>query len=162
MPTTFSRPQILLHWITVVLVAAQFVLHEPIAEAFDRMLDGETVARTATIAIHVFGGFLVFALTLARLGLKLSHGTPPAPPEEPALFARLSELAHWAFYALLVALPVTGAVAWFRVSETAGDIHEVLRALLLGLIAVHIAAALVHRFVWKTDVMQRMSLRGAK
>lgn len=158
MPTTYSPLQIRLHWIIVALVALQYILHEPIAEAFERWQDtGTTPDASPLVAAHVFGGFLVFALTLVRLAVRRSQGVPPPPASESPVLQNLAGLTHWAFYGLLVLLPVSGAVAWFRGSETAGDVHEVLRAVLLGLIALHVGAALMHHFVWKTDVLRRMT-----
>jgi cytochrome b561 len=40
--------------------------------------------------------------------------------------------------------------------QTAGDLHGVLAWVLFGLICVHVAAALFHRFVLRDQVLQRM------
>lgn len=156
MVTGYAKSQIALHWSIAALVVVQYALHEPMAEAFDRVIDGGAATVSAGVGLHIFGGFLIFALTLIRLQLRLTRGTPPAPEAEPAPLRTLSRLAHWAFYVLLVLLPVSGAVAWFRQSEAAGDAHEVFRALLLGLIVLHLAGVAVHQLVWKTGLMQRM------
>ena len=156
MTTGYSRAQVALHWATVALVAVQYVGHEPIAEAFDAAQDGGAAVITPLVGLHIGAGVIVFVLALVRLGLRASHGAPPPPEAEPPLLRALAHWAHLAFYALLIALPVTGAAAWFRQSGTAGDIHEVLRALLLGLIVLHLAGVAVHQFVWKTDILSRM------
>lgn len=157
MTDRYSRLQIRLHWIIVALVALQYIVHEPITVAFDRLLDGQPVTPSVPVGLHVFGGFTVFALTLVRLAVRQSQGVPPPPASEAALLQKLAGLTHWAFYALLVALPVTGALAWFRGLEAAAEVHEVLRAVLLGLIVLHAGAALMHHFVFKTDVLRRMT-----
>ena len=156
MPQSYSRQQILLHWIIVALVALQYLLHEGMSDAFEAVEDGGLPEATALASGHIFGGFVVFALTLWRLQLRLTHGVPPAPEAEPETFRTISKAAHWAFYGLLILLPISGAVAWFRASEAAGEVHEVLRALLLALIAAHVGAVLVHQFVWKTNLGARM------
>ncbi|MBF9056795.1 hypothetical protein HKCCA1065_09330 [Rhodobacterales bacterium HKCCA1065] len=38
--------------------------------------------------------------------------------------------------------------------------HEVLKSLLMLLVLVHVGAVLVHQFVWKTNIMQRMKRAG--
>jgi len=72
------------------------------------------------------------------------------------VFRRLSHLAHLAIYALLILLPVTGALAWGGRMEAAGDAHEVLKTLLLLLVIAHVGAVAVHQLVWKTGLMKRM------
>ncbi len=152
----YTRKQVALHWTIMALVAVQFLFHEAMSDAFDIVMDGRDAGVSALTGLHIFLGFVIFALTLIRLQIRWSDGAPPPPDAEPAPFRTLSKAAHWAFYGLLVALPVSGAVAWFRRNEAAGDVHEVLRALLLALIAMHVAAVLVHQFVWKTDLLSRM------
>ena len=46
-----------------------------------------------------------------RLSLRMTHGAPPAPDAEPEPLRKASHLAHWAFYALLAVIPISGAVA---------------------------------------------------
>lgn len=83
-------------------------------------------------------------------------------------------------YALLVAVPVLG---WINASSRAwpltlfgvvplpalspagssfghamGDVHSVLAWALFALIFLHVAAALLHRFVFRDRVLQRLAL----
>lgn len=157
MTDRYSQIQIRLHWIIFALVALQYLLHDGISAAFDRVEDGAAPAMTALAGAHIFGGFLVFALMLARLYIRMTQGVPPPPDSEGPLLSKLAGAVHWAFYALLVLLPVTGAVAWFRASQSAAEVHEILRAVLLALIVLHAGAALMHHFVFKTDVLRRMT-----
>ena len=160
MPTTYSRTQILLHWLMFILIAAQFLLHEPISEAWDKIEDGLPYAFHPLIAAHVFGGLLILVLVLWRGKIRLSHGAPSLPAEEPALMKLAAHATHLSLYALMVLLPVSGAVAWFGGVEAAGEAHEVMRAVLLFLVLLHVVAALYHQFVLKTNIMARMKLSG--
>ncbi len=160
MPTGYSRPQIVLHWITFLILISQFVFHDFISDAFDAMLDGRTVAFHPLIALHVFGGFLVFVLALVRLQMRASRGVPPLPEDEPAPLKLLAHVTHYALYALLILLPISGAVAWFQGVEAAGEAHEVMRGILLVLVGLHVAGALVQQFVLKTNIMARMRTPG--
>ena len=160
MPSTYSRTQILLHWLMFILIAAQFLLHEPIAEAWDKVEDGLPYAFHPLIAAHVLGGLLILVLVLWRIKIRLSHGAPALPDKEPALMKLAAHVAHLSLYALMILMPVTGAVAWLGGVEAAGEAHEVLRAVLLLLVLLHVVAALFHQFVLKTNLMARMKLSG--
>jgi cytochrome b561 len=59
-------------------------------------------------------------------------------------------------------MPLSGAAAYYFGVEPAGFVHGGPMKLLLWLVIIaHIVAALVHKFVWKTDVMDRMT-KGVK
>jgi cytochrome b561 len=156
-PDGYSKMQIRLHWITVLLVALQYLLHDGIADAYDRALQTGIYAFSVPVAGHILGGVAILVLALWRLFLRNEHGTPPSPEGEPPLFRRLAHWNHLAFYALLILLPVTGALAWGGRSEGASDAHEVLRAVLLLLIVAHVGAVAIHQFVWKTGLIRRMT-----
>lgn len=155
-PTAYSRTQIRLHWLVFGLLVLQYLLHESITEAFDMVEDGLTPAFDPLVAAHVFGGFLIFVLTAARLYLRVERGVPPLPDSDPPLQRIAAHVTHYTLYGLLIALPISGAVAWFRGNEAAADAHEAMRAILLVLVGLHVAAALYHQFVLKDGLMQRM------
>lgn len=155
--TGYSKTQIILHWVTVGLVAAQYLFHDGISEAFEAGLDSGAMTLTLPAGFHLGGGMLILGLTIYRLFLRSSEGVPGAPEGEPGWAALAARATHFAFYLVLFLLPVTGAVAWARGSEAAGEAHEVLRAVLLALIAAHVGAVLVHQFVWKTGLAARMT-----
>ncbi|MCT4684773.1 MAG: cytochrome b/b6 domain-containing protein [Roseicyclus sp.] len=155
-PTGYTRTQIRLHWIVVLLIALQYILHETIAEAWESWLDGAEVGFDPLIAQHVLMGGLVAVLVVWRLALRLTHGAPPPPEEEHPALKLAAHATHWAFYALMLLLPVSGGVAWFGGVEAAAEAHEAMKTLLLLLIVLHVAAALVHQFIFKTNLMARM------
>lgn len=158
--TGYSSKQIALHWIIAALIVAQFVFHDGISEAYDIAVETGLYEPSFAWASHAIPGMLILVLAIWRLILRLRLGAPDAPEGEPALFARLGHAAHWAFYALLFALPLSGMAAWGGQVEAAADVHEALKAALLVLILAHIGAVLVHQFVWKTNIMARMKRAG--
>jgi len=160
MPTHYSRAQIALHWVIFLLIALQYLFHEPIAEAWEILAEGGQVSFSPLIAGHVAGGLLVLALVVWRIGLRLTRGAPPLPAEEPAPLKLAAHATHLGLYGLMVLMPVTGALAWFGGLESMGETHEVLRALLLLLIGLHILGALYQQFVLKTGIMERMKRAG--
>jgi cytochrome b561 len=132
------------------------VLHEPMAEAWDMVKDGQTPAFNWLVLAHVFGGGLVLVFALWRLILRQTRGVPDAPMSEPAPLRLAAHLGHLALYALMILMPVSGMVAWFGGIESAADAHEVLKTAMLALVAVHVVAALWHQFWLKDGLLLRM------
>lgn len=155
-PKGYSARQIRLHWIVTVLIVLQFVLHEPMAEAWDGLETGQSPAFNWLVLSHVIGGVLVLIFALWRLALRATRGVPPPPSAEPAPLRSAAHLAHLALYALMILMPLSGLAAWFGRVEVAGEVHEALRLALLGLIALHVLAALWHQFWLKDGLLQRM------
>lgn len=155
-PAGYSATQIALHWAVAALVAAQFIFHDWISDAWDMRRAGDTHSFHPLILAHVAGGGLIAILVAWRLVLRLRRGAPPPPANQPAPLKSLSHVAHWAFYAVLGAMAVTGAAAWFGGVTPAAQVHNVLKVVLLVLIGLHVLAVPFHRVVLKNDVMQRM------
>ncbi len=155
-PTGYTRTQIRLHWIVVALITFQYVLHDTISDAWDAHLTGAEVPFDPLIAQHVLMGGLVAVLVVWRLALRLTHGAPPPPEKEHPALKLAAHATHWAFYALMLLMPFSGAMAWFAGAEAAAQGHNVMKVALLALIGLHVAAALAHQFVFKTNLMARM------
>lgn len=155
-PKGYSLAQIRLHWIVAALIAAQYLLKEPIEQAWDTYLKGGEVVFNPLILAHVAGGGLVLLLVIWRLSLRLTRGAPKPPEQEHALLQTAAHLTHWTLYLLMILMPVTGALAWFGGVEQAAFAHDVLKAPLLILSVLHVAAALFHQFVLKTNLIARM------
>ena len=160
MPTAYSRSQIMLHWLIFLLITVQFLLHEPMSEAWDRVEDGLAVSFDPLVASHVVLGGLIFLLMMWRVVLRLKRGAPELPAEEPPALKLIANLTHMGLYVLMVLMPISGAVAWFGGAEAAAEAHEVMKALLLLLVGLHIAGALYQQFVLKTNIMARMKQPG--
>jgi cytochrome b561 len=159
-PTGFSATQIRLHWIVFIVIVLQYVLHDSISEAWHAVERGQEIAFNPLVASHVFGGILVLALALWRIVLRLKRGAPPPPEHEPAILKLAAGATHLGLYALLILMPVSGMAAWFGRVEAAAEGHEVMRIILLALVALHVLGALYQRFVLKSDVMTRMVKPG--
>jgi cytochrome b561 len=160
-PAGYSRAQIALHWIVFALIAAQFLLHEPIARAWAAVSAGEAAPFSPLVPLHVVTGLAILALVVWRLRLRATHGAPaPAADKSPAQ-RRAAAAVRVALYALMIAMPVSGAAAWFGGVEAAAVGHGVMKVALLALVALHVAATLVEQFVRKTDPMRRMRTPGA-
>ena len=156
MPKGYSSAQIGLHWIIALLIALQFLFNEPMGEAFDSVMRGTVPPFSWAVWAHIAGGVAILALVLWRVALRRSRGVPPPPEGEGTLLGRAASLGHWALYALMVLMPVSGLVAWFGGVDTAGEAHGLMSNLMLFVLAVHVAAALWHQFWLKDHLLLRM------
>ncbi|MDR3099210.1 MAG: cytochrome b/b6 domain-containing protein [Paraburkholderia sp.] len=171
-PTRYDAPARLLHWLVVALVVTQFVLGWTMPDVHR---DTQPVG---LIAAHLVVGAALLAAMALRILWRATHRPPAADLSRP--LRAISTLTHVALYALLVAVPVLG---WINASSRAwpltlfgvlplpalspagspfghamGDIHSTLAWALFALICLHVGAALLHRFVLRDRVVQRMAL----
>lgn len=152
----YNRTQIRLHWVVAVLIVLQYMLNEPIAALWEARQAGEAGRFSLLVPLHVFGGLAVVALALWRLGLRSLVGAPLPPPGNP-LAAAVATWTHRGLYAAMVLMPLSGAVAWFGDVDAAALAHNILKVLLLVLVAVHLAGALFHHFVLRDGLLLRMT-----
>lgn len=159
-----------LHWLTVLLVAMQFVIGWTMPEVHK---DTQPVN---LIAWHLGVGATIVAVIAMRVSWRLTHW--PTPEELPLLFSVVSRITHALLYTALVLVPLLGwinassrgwtvrllgVVPYPALSEPGsafghamGDVHATLAWVLFALIVLHVVAALFHRFVRKDHVLQRM------
>ncbi len=152
----YSARQIRLHWIVAVLIVLQFVLHEPIAEAWEVVEEGGAPTYSWLIISHILGGGLILLFAMWRLALRQTRGVPPPPAEEPEPLRMAAHIGHLALYALMILMPISGVVAWFGGVEAAAEAHETMKVAMLLLVAVHVVAALWHQFWLKDGLLLRM------
>lgn len=156
MPQGYTRTQIILHWLIFALIAAQFVFHDAVSDAFRSLVRTGGFEANALVFQHILTGILILVLVGWRFFIKSRRGAPALPENEPALLKLAANGTHILLYLLMVLVPITGLVAWFSVSHGAGEVHEVLKSVLLVVVLVHIAGALFQKFVLKTNMMERM------
>ena len=163
-----------LHWLIAAILVGQFALGWLMPPVRRGMEPG------IGMHVHISIGIVVLALIAARLLWRLSHRVAPAAGL-PRLQAVTSSAVHGLLYLLVFATTLSG---WFYASargwplaffdlfplpalsaqgspigRAIGSLHENLVWVLLALVAVHVAAALVHAFVYRDQVMQRMLFR---
>ncbi len=160
-----------LHWVIVILLVVQITLAS-MAHDLPLGLD-----KLVLLARHKSVGITIFALALVRLSWRL-YDRPPPPPPMPRWQLVVAHANHWALYALLFAMPVTGwmmssasnfPVSWFGLvqlpdlvapdrdlKETLHDVHGALARTLVALALLHIAAALKHHFFDRDGLLMRM------
>ena len=171
MPTRrYTNVAIAFHWITAILLI--YMLFEGLIRGEQRGAVGSNPGLHATL------GITILILAVLRLVWRLANPPPPEPPMP--VWQRISANAvHWAFYALIILLPLTGMAAWDhsiagRHPEFAqltylnlfpiphyplnwfGEIHQILPKVGIGLLAIHVLAALKHQFIDKDNLIGRM------
>lgn len=167
----YAWPLIGLHWLTLLLIVAAYVL--------GTILEDMTLSplKLKLYSWHKWVGLLVlFLLPLRiafRLADKLDHKRGMTPFE-----IRASAIVHGLLYLLLIAVPMFGwlsssaagfSVVWFGVlplpdlvgkdkalAEVLKELHEGSVNLLVTLIALHAAAALYHHHALHDGVLARM------
>lgn len=167
----YNRPAIALHWLVAVLICCSFPLGLYMTSLALSPL------KLQLYSYHKWLGMLILALVVLRVLWRLGKGAPPALPA-PAWQQRAAVVTHTLLYALMVAIPLTGwmmssakgfPVVWLGVlplpdlvgkDEALGDLllatHKALNFLLLGLVGLHVAAALKHHFVDRDATLVRM------
>ena len=157
-PTSYSSAQITLHWVIAAMVVFQVIMGENIGPAWQAFRDGTTPAEADLFAanVHVAVGMGVLALAIVRIALRLIHGAPPMPAGQSRLQTGIAHLVHAVLYVVIVAMPVSGAIAWFGGVELAGTVHHFAKPVIVIAVALHVVGALVQHFVKKTDVLTRM------
>jgi cytochrome b561 len=152
----YSFTQIRLHWVIAVLIVGQLIFGEEMGEAWEAVEDGQVPEMGLMVWGHIIAGVAVLALAVWRLGLRFGRGAPPPPEVGSALAHMAAHVGHWALYALMVALPVSGLVAWYGGVEAAAEAHEIMKPITIILVAVHVVAALWHQFYLKDGLLMRM------
>jgi cytochrome b561 len=161
----------LFHWLIVALLLVQYPIGWLMPDLHKDMKPG------AAMTFHVSVGMTILVLIVLRLVWRLTH--PVAPESSLPPWQRLgSEAMHWLLYALVLATTVTGWLfASFRgwsmsffflapmpmlasnnpaAGKVIDGLHQAMEWALLVVIGIHVATALVHIFVYRDRIMQRM------
>lgn len=154
----YSTLQILLHWTIAILLVAQFITGDTMAEVFEHLREGgaEGQARGTEATLHMLFGATILVLATLRVLARAMQGVPPASPASPRWDVLLSRASHLAMYVLLFVVPLAGLTAWTSKSEAVGDLHDTLKSLLLLIVVAHILGALWHQFFLKDNLIRRM------
>lgn len=166
----------LLHWLVVVLILTMAYLGLTMGD----LPNGPD--KIQTYALHKSIGITILALVVLRLLWRLYAGTPHPVPGSPRWQERIAGLTHFAIYALLFAIPLSGWVLnsaagfplqWFHLinlphivernhdlHELAEEAHEIMFWLLAFLVVAHAGAAFYHHLFQRDATLARMLPRG--
>lgn len=165
----YDRMTIALHWTTAALVAALWILGQT-ADLFPR-----GPMRTGMWSVHVTLGLALAAVLVARLAWRVGPGKA-LPAADPGLLHLIAKGTHYLLY-LLLALAVGLGIAnafvrgfslfglWSlpQIGDAAlrrpiNELHELAANAIMVVALIHAGAALVHHYLWRDGVLQRMTL----
>lgn len=184
MRDAYNPIAIALHWILAVLLISMVFFGWYTEGLRESMLAGENVPLSDVqfaYNAHKTTGLFVLALSLFRLGWRLTHPAPALPQGMKPHEAWIAKATHWGFYALMIGLPLGG---WAAASATpfptllfnnpelvlpklpvpqteafaefAGSAHGAGGWAILILSGLHVAAALKHQFIDRDNLIARM------
>ena len=154
----YHSDQIAAHWTVVFLVLFQFATGSAMEAAMDLGYAAGELPKAGVIFVHGIIGSSILAVMLWRVTLRLRYGAPPPPDSVPRPIQIVSRAVHFAFYGVLIAMPLLGLAAVLTLSATIGALHAITAILLVLLALAHVAGAIMH--VVKRDGTIKRVLSG--
>jgi cytochrome b561 len=131
---------------------------------------------------HKSLGLTILVLSLLRVGWRLANPPPPLPATMTRIERKAAKTLHGLFYLLTLGLPLVGwamvsasplglptmffgLFEWPHIAWLAGlgpveaafkTAHRAMGYAFIGLLALHVAAALKHHLIDRDDVLARM------
>lgn len=163
----YSSVAILLHWLIAGLLIGNIVI-------------ALTMDSAVLFQTHKSIGILVLLLTGVRLVWRLTHPWPALATSLGAWERMAARTTHFAFYVLLLAVPLLGwaaastgrrgtgdlfgVIPWFdlplgksgELHDLTGEAHELAVYLTIALIVLHVAGALKHQLIDRDGTLRRM------
>ena len=139
--------------------------------------------RRIAYLLHAYAGLSVLGLVVLRLMFRAGYSWPhPAKSGKAGVGDMVAKVIHWTLYGLMILIPLTGWImasgmgcCWyvpglpdvnmlsFGIGSTtpadvgtAYQVHVTLAWMIIGLIFLHVSAALFHHAFLKNHVLQRM------
>ncbi|MGH8032534.1 MAG: cytochrome b [Luteimonas sp.] len=161
------------HWLIVLLIAGLAIVGLVMGDL------PKTPRWFWVYTLHKSTGITVLVLLVLRLGWRLYAGAPDPVPATPSWQRRVATLTHWALYALVLAIPLSG---WLYDSasglrpfkyfglftmpklvapdestrDAALGVHQWGFWILLALVAMHAGAAFYHHLFKNDATLVRM------
>ncbi len=159
----------LLHWVSALLLIIQIPLGFYLVD-LDFGPD-----RLSIENIHIVIGLSIFYLVILRLIIKIIN---PTPKLEPSIFKGqkiLAQLNHVLLYVTILSITISGIFKKlfngetliiffkkikindnFEQAELFYEIHVLSNYLMIGLIALHISAVIIHKFFFNENLLKKI------
>lgn len=160
-----------LHWLLAALIIGGLIMGGNVLAK----TPNSDPAKMLSLQMHMSVGIIILILMVVRLLVRLKTAKPPRADTGNGLLNMAGVAAHWALYALVIALAASG----LAIANIAGlpDIvffgadtplpadfnhiapraaHGILSKLLALVIAAHVAGFLFHQYVRKDELISRM------
>lgn len=159
----YTKPQVAVHWLAAALIAFLLVTGTLVLADLPN-----TAAKIGKLRIHMMLGGLAGLLVLGRIIMRHRFPAPPALAGHKLAFA-----SHLAVNLIILLLVFSGVMLGLQSGAFAAlfgsgvlpedfkqftprQIHGLASRLAMGLIAIHILAALWHQFIVKDGLLSRM------
>jgi cytochrome b561 len=162
-----------LHWIMAILILVMI----PVGLIMTQ--EGlERATQDRLFILHKNVGSILLVLIVARFAWRLAMPPPPLPDSVPEVQRVVSKVVHWGLYATVFVMAASGyarvrmggfPIEWLdavgipaflpeneAAAERAKSIHATAKYVLVGLVALHVGAALYHAVVLRDGVFSRM------
>ena len=175
-PMRYTTVAIVLHWSLALVVVCMFFLGVYMTDL------PFSPQRLKLYNWHKWAGITFLALTVLRLIWRMTHRAPALPAAVtqamPAWQTRAHHATHHLMYVLFFAVPLIGwayssaagfPIVWFgqialpdllpadkALAELIRPLHELSALALMGLAALHVAAALKHQWIDRDGLLLRM------
>jgi cytochrome b561 len=171
----YGAVAIALHWLMAVLLVFLCALGIYMAGLPDVGFDTKKIA---LILYHKQFGMLALIVAALRLAWRVGNALPQLVETLPDWQKVTARFVHLCFYALMLALPISGWLlssaagftislfGWFDLPDlvpfndhlfhTFDDIHKWLGYALIALILIHAVAALSHHVLSRDETLKRM------
>ncbi|HAX3823357.1 TPA: cytochrome b [Escherichia coli] len=168
----YSKLQIQLHWLTLVLIAIACAAME-LRGLFPKGSSAYLLMRET----HYNAGIFILLLMIIRVIINNKYITPAITPPPPAWQMISAKFMQTLLYISFLVLPISGLAIMFfggkawsllgidiptfantdgEVKSVAKTIHESLASIGYLLITLHAGAALIHHYIQKDNTLVRM------
>ena len=168
----YNSVAIWLHWLTAILIIFMLIFGEDYIRH---------AKETFGPSLHATIGVSILVLALLRLVWRFRNPPPALPNNMKSWEITLSYFSHWAFYVLLIGLPLSGMMSFAQelpknavlngatifgvisvptlpnIAGVGGFVHMAASKVMWALLALHVFAALKHQFWDKDNLLTRMS-----
>lgn len=172
MKKTFSRSQIICHWLVFLAIVVAYAAIE-----LKGFAPKGSAARATMATVHYTAGVTVLLLMAGRVILKITHQDPDILPPPPRWQKVASKTTHGLLYLMFIVLPSLGLaslyygqVTWsfFGITLPVATVsnkntqhslkewHELIANAGYFLIGLHALAALFHHYVVRDNTLVRM------
>jgi len=170
--TTYTGIAIIFHWLIALLFFTAFPLGIYMADL------PLSPTKLQLYSYHKWIGITVLMLAILRVLWRISHRPPALPASLPRWQQIATHAVHHSLYLLLLLIPISGwlmssakgfQTVWFGIlplpdlvakNKALGNFlqetHELLNFTLMGLVSLHILAALKHHFIDHDGILVRM------
>ena len=169
-PTRYHPLQVALHWLTVLLIIAAFVLGKVTSA-----LPNDDASKLTPMGMHMALGIVTLIVIFARISARSNYPQPAYAATGNAFLDDFGKLVHVSLYVLAGTMGLSGILLSMQAGLApivffgSGDplpasfqafimrgIHGVVAPTLLILIIIHVGAAFYHQWFLKDRLFSRM------